>query len=140
MAELKNWRIHYNYGEFIAHGLAYGRASYKWSEGAGVHTSPISSVEIDESGLHIQTRNTLYFLDKDFIKTIPNCSFQKLANGYARHRRILRKIILCLAMIRSTLSLSRLPTVSFIVRCIKMNTEERILKEQSTTQEIFRIL
>ena len=66
MAELKNWRIHYNYGEFIAHGLAYGRASYKWSEGAGVHTSPISSVEIDESGLHIQTRNTLYFLDKDF--------------------------------------------------------------------------
>lgn len=67
MAELKNWYIHYDYGEFIAHGLAYGRASYKFSDGAGVHTSPISSVEIDESGLHIQTRNTLYFLDKDFI-------------------------------------------------------------------------
>ena len=67
MAELKNWRIHYNCGEFIAHGLAYGRASYKFGDGAGVHTSPISSVEIDESGLHIQTRNTLYFLDKDFI-------------------------------------------------------------------------
>ncbi len=67
MAELKNWRIHYNCGEFIAYGIVYGMASYKWSEGAGVHTSPISSVEIDESGLHIQTRNTLYFLDKDFI-------------------------------------------------------------------------
>lgn len=67
MAELKNWRIHYNWGEFIAYGIVYGMASYKWSEGAGVHTSPISSVEIDESGLHIQTRNTLYFLDKDFI-------------------------------------------------------------------------
>ena len=60
MAELKNWYIHYDYGEFIAHGLAYGRASYKFGDGAGVHTSPISSVEIDESGLHIQTRNTLY--------------------------------------------------------------------------------
>lgn len=67
MAELKNWRIHYNCGEFIAYGIVYGMASYKWSEGAGVHTLPISSVEIDESGLHIQTRNTLYFLDKDFI-------------------------------------------------------------------------
>lgn len=67
MAELKNWRIHYDYGEFIAHGLAYGRASYKFGDGAGVHTSPISSVKIDESGLHIQTRNTLYFWDKDFI-------------------------------------------------------------------------
>ena len=146
MAELKNWYIHYDYGEFIAHGLAYGRASYKFGDGAGVHTSPISSVEIDESGLHIQTRNTLYFLDKDFINVDQhddslNALAQEffkddpelfLSNGYARHRRILRKIKLCLAMIRSTLSLSRLPTVSFIVRCIKMNTEECISKEQST--------
>lgn len=67
MAELKNWRIHYNCGEFFAYGIAYGMATYKWRDGEAVHTSPISSVEIDESGLHIQTRNTLYFLDKDFI-------------------------------------------------------------------------
>lgn len=29
MAELKNWRIHYNWGEFIAYGIVYGMASYK---------------------------------------------------------------------------------------------------------------
>ncbi len=67
MAELKNWYIYDKYGKFIAHGIAYGRASRKFDDGTGVHTSSISSTEIVESGLHIQTRNTLYFLDKDCL-------------------------------------------------------------------------
>lgn len=157
MAELKNWYIHYNYGEFIAHGLAYGRASYKFSDGADVHTSPISSVEIDESGLHIQTRNTLYFLDKDFInvdqhddslnalaqeffKDDPELFLSKIHKWLSKAQEDFNKNHTLLGNDTVYLELIPLPTVSFIVRCIKMNTEERILKEQSTTQEIFRIL
>ena len=65
MAELKNWRIHYNWGEFIAYGIVYGMASYKWSEGAGVHTSPISSVETTNQGFIYRQETRFIF----WIKT-----------------------------------------------------------------------